>query len=221
MSQKTDWMPGTRGGQLNMAKDWNSVMTQNAAAWSIPAASLAEFDALIQTADGALLTAHTEAARTVVTTAQCKAAFEELTSKMRDIKRRYFLEPPLTDADLLNLGLKPRDSTHTISGPPTAQVTIETYLVGRRELGLKIVYITGGPHETANKGYRIYYRVAGQGEAPPERQEDLNVSFFTKRKKELLEFGTADSGKTAYFAVQVENEGKKGPWGPLVSALIP
>jgi hypothetical protein len=27
--------------------------------------------------------------------------------------------------------------------------------------------------------------------------------------------------KTAYFAVQIENNGKKGEWGPLVSALIP
>jgi hypothetical protein len=30
-----------------------------------------------------------------------------------------------------------------------------------------------------------------------------------------------DSGKTAYFAVQIENDGKKGVWGPMVSALIP
>jgi hypothetical protein len=37
----------------------------------------------------------------------------------------------------------------------------------------------------------------------------------------VIEFGFGDSGKTAYFAVQIENEEKKGPWGPLVSALIP
>jgi hypothetical protein len=30
-----------------------------------------------------------------------------------------------------------------------------------------------------------------------------------------------DSGKTVWFAIQIENEGKKGSWGPLVSALIP
>jgi hypothetical protein len=33
------------------------------------------------------------------------------------------------------------------------------------------------------------------------------------------EFEYGDSGKTVY--VQIENEEKKGPWGPLVSALIP
>jgi hypothetical protein len=25
----------------------------------------------------------------------------------------------------------------------------------------------------------------------------------------------------SHMAVQIENEGRKGPWGPLVSALIP
>jgi hypothetical protein len=41
------------------------------------------------------------------------------------------------------------------------------------------------------------------------------------RKKDVIEFDYNYSGKTAYFAVQVENGGKKGPWGPMVSALIP
>jgi hypothetical protein len=41
------------------------------------------------------------------------------------------------------------------------------------------------------------------------------------RKKDLIEFEFGDSGKTAYFAVQIENGGKQGNWGSLVSALIP
>jgi hypothetical protein len=36
-----------------------------------------------------------------------------------------------------------------------------------------------------------------------------------------MEFEYDDSGKTAYFAIQIENGGKKGTWGPLTSALIP
>jgi hypothetical protein len=168
-----------------------------------------------------LCLAQTETTRTLVTTAQCRAAFAALVEKMRDIKRRYFLEPPLVDADIISLGLKPRDTTHTISGTPTAQVTIETYLVGRHELGIKIVYITGNPHDAANKGYRVWYRVPPLSETPPANPEELHESFYTKRKKDVMEFPFDDSGKTAYFAVQVENEGKKGPWGPVVSALIP
>jgi hypothetical protein len=37
----------------------------------------------------------------------------------------------------------------------------------------------------------------------------------------VLQFNYGDSGKTAYMAVQIENGGKKGPWGPMISAVIP
>ena len=216
-----DWLPTAREEQLTMARDWKSVITANTAAWNIPAEALTALDTLLQTAETTLATARNETTRTPVATAQCRAAFEALTEKMRDLKRRYFLEPPLTDADIVSLGLKPRDTVHTLSGTPTAQATIETYLVGRHELGIKIVYVTGNPHDAANKGCRVWHTVTAPGEAPPENPQSLHQSFFTKRKKDLIEFEFGDSGKTAHFAVQIENEGKKGPWGPLVSALIP
>jgi hypothetical protein len=106
-------------------------------------------------------------------------------------------------------------------GIPAAQVTVETYLIGRHELGVKIIYVTGNPSDPANKGYRIWYSVVAPGETPPANPDDLRKSFFTKRKKDLIDFDFGDSGKTAWFAVQIENDGKKGPWGPLVNALIP
>ena len=221
MANRSDWLPAAREAQLAMARDWKAVMTAQAAAWSVPSFVLTELDAVFQAAENALETAQNETTRTPVASAQCRAAFEVLAEKMRDIKRRYFLEPPLTDADIISLGLKPHDTIHTLSGTPTAQVTIETYLVGRHELGIKIVYVTGNPHDAANKGYRIWFSVAASGESPPANPQDLRDSFYTKRKKDLMEFPFEDSGKTAYFAVQVENEGKKGPWGPMVSALIP
>jgi hypothetical protein len=204
-----------------MAKDWQSVAGTNAAAWGIPSAVLTEFGGLVQTADTALTTAQNETTRTPVATAQCKAAFEALTAKMRDMKRRYFLTPPLDDPAYIGLGLKPHDSTPTQSGTPTAQVTAETFLVGRHELGVKIIYVTGNPADSANKGYRIWYSVVAPGETAPANPDDLRKSFFTKRKKDVIEFEFGDSGKTCYMAVQIENEGRKGPWGPLVSALIP
>jgi hypothetical protein len=221
MATNKDWLSKTRQGQLSMAKDWQTVMAPNAAAWNIPVAVLTEFDALIAAAETALSAAQNESTRTSVSTAQCKAAFETLTEKARDIKRRYFLVPPLDDPALISLGLKPHDSTPTPSGTPTAQVIIETYLVGRHELGVKIIYVTGNPADAANKGYRIWYSVTAQGETPPANPDDLHKSFSTKRKKDVIAFDFGDSGKTAWFAVQIENEGKKGPWGPLVSAVIP
>jgi hypothetical protein len=139
-----------------------------------------------------------------VATAQCKEAFDALAAFMRDFKRRYFLSPPLTEADYVSLGLKPHDTTSTPSGSPAAQVTVETYLVGRHELGVKMIYITGSPSDPANKGFRIWYSVIGQGETPPADPDEFRKSFYTMRKKDLIEFEFGDSGKTAYFAVQTQ-----------------
>jgi hypothetical protein len=221
MSKTTDWLPGTREGQLEMARNWQGVAGDNASTWGIPPAALQNFDTLISAANNALATAKNETTRTPVATAQCKEAFDALTAFMRDFKRRYFLSPPLLDSDYIALGLKPNDTTPTASGTPTAQVTVETYLLGRHELGVRIIYVVGNPTDPANKGYRIWYSVVAPGETPPANPDDLRKSFYTKRKKDVIEFDFGDSGKTAYFAVQIENEGKKGPWGPLVSALIP
>jgi hypothetical protein len=95
-----------------MAKDWRGVAGTNAQAWGIPAAALQELDGFIQAADAALATAKNETTRTPVAMAQCRAAFEALTAKIRDFKKRYFLSPPLADADYIALGLKPRHRAH-------------------------------------------------------------------------------------------------------------
>lgn len=221
MSKTTDWVSPSRTGQLTMANKWRVVAGANAAAWGIPGVVLQDLDTLTKTAETALAAAQSEETRTPVATAQCREAFEALVSKMRDIKRRYFLSPPLKDADYIALGLKPHDATPTPSGIPSAQATVETFLIGRHELGIKIVYLTGNPGDPANKGYRIWYKLAAPGEMPPKDPKELGSEFFTRRKKDKIKFDFGDSGKMAYFAVQIENDQKKGPWGSLVSALIP
>jgi hypothetical protein len=221
MSASKDWLPNSREGQLAMCRDWLDVLATKAAVWGVPDATVTELTALEGAADTALTTAQNETTRTPVANAQCKTAFEALTAKMRDTKKRWFLSPPLQDPDFVSLGLKIPDTTPTQSGSPSDQVTVETYLVGRHELGVKIIYVTGSATNPANKGYRIWYTVVAAGETPPANPDDLRKSFFTKRKKDVIEFDFGASGSTAFFAVQIENEGRKGPWGPLVSALIP
>jgi hypothetical protein len=221
MANQTGWFPPSRTGQLAMAKNWGLTLPGKTETWGIPGTDVTRLGTLTSDADTALTAAKNEATRTPVATAQCKAAFEALAAHMRDIKKRYFFVPPLTEADLISLGLKPHDPTHTVSGIPTAQVTVETFLTGRHELGIRIVYVEGSPDDPANKGYRIWYRVVAHGEEAPEEPGELTESFFTKRRKDVIGFEYGDSGKTAYIAVQVENNGKKGPWGPMVSAVIP
>jgi hypothetical protein len=221
MSMTPDWYPGTRIGQLAMGKKWVAIMATHGTDWGIPGAVVTGLGAEVSSADSVLAAAMNESTRTPVVTAHCREIFGFLEGMMRDIKRRYFLIPPLTEADFVALGLKIPDSTSTPTGTPTAQVTVETFLAGRHELGFKIVYVTGSPDDAANKEYRVYYKVVGPGEKAPEHPKELGSSFSTKRKKELIRFDYGESGKTVYIAVQIENERKKGEWGPMVSALIP
>jgi hypothetical protein len=221
MSKTTDWFPTTRSAQLVLAKTWANRMGIKKADWNIPDAFVISFMGTVNAAEAALNTASNEVSRTTVTNALCREAFKALEDLMRDTKRRYFLQPPLLDSDLISLSLKPKDNHPTPVGNPTAQVTLETFLLGRHELGIRIIYITGSPDDPANKGYRIWYAVVGPGETPPAGPEDLHKSFYTKRRKDKIEFDFDASGKTCYMAVQVENDGKKGPWGPMISALIP
>jgi hypothetical protein len=221
MNQKTDWMPGTRTAQLAMSRVWVSLLGQKATAWNIPVSEVLDLGNAYAAAQTALDAAMNEATRTPVVTTQCKDAFDALTAAMRDIKKRHFFEPPLTNGDIVSLGLKPHDTTPTPSGIPTAQASVETFLTGRHELGVRVIYVAGNPQDPANKGCRIWYSVIAPGETPPANPEDLRKSIYTRRSKDVLEFDFEDSAKTVYIAVQIENDGKKGPWGPFVSAVIP
>jgi hypothetical protein len=194
---------------LAMVKAWIITITAYLLKRGIPESVMQNLSSLAAAAKSALEAAKNESTHTSVATARCKEAFDALTAEMRDIKRRYFLSPPLTDSGFVALGLKPHDSAQASSGVPTTQIKVETYLVGRHELGVNIVYVTGSPNDPANKGYRICYSVVGYGETPPTGTEDLRKSFYTMRKTALPQFNYGESGQTAYFAVQIENSGRK------------
>jgi hypothetical protein len=94
-------------------------------------------------------------------------------------------------------------------------------LAGRHQLGIHIEFTSGDPKDKANKGFRVYTEVRKPGESAPADPKECTRSFFTKRMTDLVEFEPGDSGSTAYFVVQVENDDKKGSWGEITSAVIP
>jgi hypothetical protein len=222
MAHNQDWYPSSRTDQLNMVRNWINIMSpaEVRTAWGIPAAEFQELGTLFAAAQALLQKAQSNE-RTPVITEQCREAFEALGVKARFFKGHYFLVPPLTNSDLINLGLMPHDTHPTPTGTPTAEAAVETYLVGRHQLGLRIVFVSGDPEDRANEGFRIWYQVVPPGGAPVTDPAGLTKSFFTRRKKDLITFDYGDSGQTVYMAVQIENGGKKGPWGPIVSAIIP
>jgi hypothetical protein len=221
MSKQSNWLSGSREAILEKADVWIPVCTDKRTAWGIASVALTELTAHRDAARAARAVIKDDNTRTPVAVAKCNEAFDALKDFMKDFKRRYFIKPPLTDADFISLGLKPRDTHPTPSGKPTAHVMVEVYLAGQNQLGVRIVYVSGNPDDPANKSYRIAYLVVGPGETPPTDPEELRNSFSTHRKKELIEFPFGDSGKRVYFCVRIENGRKVGGWGPIVSAVIP
>jgi hypothetical protein len=91
----------------------------------------------------------------------------------------------------------------------------------RHEPGSRIVYGTGVPGDPDSKGCRIRYSVASHGEISASNSGDPRCPFFAKRKKDDSERRYGGNGKTAYFAVRIENGGKKSAERAPVPVLTP
>ena len=221
MTKNTDWWPRIRAGQLEMAKQWVEVLAEYGASWNIPKNTVANFKNLVEIAENALRDALNENTNSTVAKTKCGEAFEKMTAAARDIKRWFFHSPPLKDHELVMLGLKPHDRKATPTGTPTAQAIPETFLKGIAQLGVNVVYRTGNPDDPANKVFRVYYVVRAADEKMPQSPGEFTQSFPAKRRESIIQFDYSDSGKICYLIVQIENEKKKGPWGPISSALIP
>jgi hypothetical protein len=238
MSLKKDWLPYSRHDRLALAKNWQPILTSKATAWNIPTAEISALATLITAAEAALLATREAATRTVVTTAQCRMAFAALIAKMRFLKSRYFLTPPLIDADYAALQLKPKDTTRTPIPPPVAMAEADITRPAVHTLELHFRPRADAPPDPhhADYGVRIYYGVRPPGGAniemalgpqrelvnPPINGDELPHSRFTRRRRERFDFNQTDSGKMAYFCLRYENaKGQPGPWGPLFSAVIP
>jgi hypothetical protein len=216
--------------------------------WGVPAPEVAALDALTRAA-GTILTTAQSSERTKVVTADCKAAFKALVKKMRLIKKRFFLVPPLTHADLAALGLKPRDATYTPAKTPVNQAGLEITIRGLHLLGVRV--FTAVVMDAAETGYgvRIYFglvelsalALAGTAaekqpsatrlsdevhllSSPPLSPADLPDSFFTRRTRDLWKnLPPEASGKMCYLAARYEtSKGRDpGPWGTMISAIVP
>jgi len=231
-----DWLPGSRSGQLAMAKNWKMVLEETATTWGVPQTDVNQFSSLITMAENILAKA-TAIDRNVIVTAQLNAIFDTLCNRMRDMKRRYFLSPPLDDAGLVALGLRPHDTTATPIPAPMGQATVDVSYPGVSRLRLQMHDVDKAPRDPrADYGFRIYFGILPPGGASVEDAtggarylmkpvmlgKDLPHSQFTRRRRIIMDFPQEDSGKTAYFCIRYENaKGEQGPWGPMVSAVIP
>jgi len=233
-----DWMPGKRSEMLAMAGRFISQIGLHPE-WGAPQSELAELTALRDAAQAALGVAES-AAKTQGAVQTCKSAFIALKGKLRWVKRRWLISPPLRPEDLANLGLPQRSAGRSDIHRPIDQAGVEVVKWAPHSFGLRLyTQADMGGGKAANQGVRVYYAPAepgGAGEpaarrsaggvfllsAPPESPEDLPNSFFTRKRQEDLLLPPEFSGKPCYFAARYENsKGAAGPWGSMVMAIIP
>ena len=107
-----DWMPHTRPAQLAMARRWLDILPAKEQAWNIPAGMTERLGELMSDAIATQDRAESPEG-TKGDAARMRTAFHELIAHMRDIRRRVFFIPPLTEGDFADLGLEPPDMIRT------------------------------------------------------------------------------------------------------------
>ncbi len=236
MPKNADWLPTGRNEQIAMAKNWSAVLAEKADDWDIPQLEVQTFNGKIAGAEEALAVSQS-AERVGSTTAIVKTRFKEMAVCMRVLKQRRFYKPKLADNDFATLGLKPRKTFLSLIPVPTDIARGRIELSIRYELIVVSEIIVGAHSDTrANHGVRIFYGVEADDPAAqsaltgkhyylgaaPHSPEQLTENEFAGTKRHAITFPTEDAGKTAWFALRVENaKGKRGPWGEMFSAVIP
>jgi hypothetical protein len=216
--------------QIAMAKNWCAALRRNSTSWKVPNEVETELESLYEVAQDELTEA-LSANRTAVNTARCKEAFDLLVGKMRDVKKRYFLTPPLINSDYTSLGLNAPDLIPTPIPPPTSQVEADITFPGIHLIELKKIRAVAGsePDGRSDYGTRIFWGLTGPATLTdkfrvteiPKSGNDMPHSQFTRRRKERFDFD-GESGNTVYLCLRYENpKGEAGPFGPIQKAVIP
>jgi hypothetical protein len=150
----------------------------------------------------------------------------------RPFINQYLKFPPVQDEDRTAMGIPNRDTTPTDVPVPTAQPEADLTFPGIHLVELRKIRAVQGttpPDPRSDYGTRIYYGLSGPARdkhkfrlaGEPKTGSDLPYSVFTRRKRERFDFD-GESGNTVYFCLRYENsKGEAGPFGPMLSAVIP
>jgi hypothetical protein len=200
-NKRNDWLSSKKEDQLAMVLHWLEYGGENCEAWNIPQAAFTKLNAAYLAAKNA--NSVPAGMRNAMTNATLKTAFAELTAQMRDMKKRYFYEPPLTATDFAALGLRMKDSLPTTVAKPLGQAEADVEYLGAGVLQLRIRHVEGTPADAkADYGYKIHYGVYADSDTLPANGRDFSRNKFSRRKKVVFEFAPADAKKTAYFCIK-------------------
>ena len=140
---------------------------------------------------------------------------------MRTTIKKIFANENLTDADIVAMGLNPKDKTRTRASRPS------TIPIGRVDFSLhlqhKIHFVDSATPLKKKKpdGYRgvqVYMKIGGP--APVDTSQCFYAGFDTNSPY-LYTFNNSDLGKTVYYILIWENtRGETGNPSEIFSAVV-
>jgi len=229
MSYNKDYMPRNVLAFIAFFKGIINYVDANKTAWShIPALVITKLKALLDDLEIASDTA--AAQRTPAHTLARNNAQAAATKALRLFVNQYLRFDPVTDVDLVEMGIPVRDRIPTTVPPPRIPVEGVLSFPAAGLVEMREIRGVGTPlDKRADHGVRIYFGIVGTPSESdkfrisdrPKTGDDLPHSVFTRKKTHRFDFAK-DSGKEVFFCMRFENQkGDAGPWGTIISAFIP
>jgi hypothetical protein len=150
---------------------------------------------------------------------RARAAFEKA---LRDFVKAFLeYSPFVSDTDRNEMKLPVHDATPTPVPRPTTfpEYDIDTSIPG--QLSVRF-WDEAGKKRGKPKGVHGAEVRSEMREQAPAKAEDLINSDIATRSPFTTRYTGDNQGKRVYFCLRWENgKGEKGPWGAIVSAVVP
>jgi hypothetical protein len=207
-----DYIPSSDAELAAWAGNFTSKLTDHAGELEIPPAEVTAQQQLYSAFMGLYTQASGPDRTTVIT-----AAKNALVANIRGLANFRLKNPKIPVALLRDMGFPEKDNSRTPKPTPRTYPRYWIEQVGARTLKVSYSVENGGrgskPPESA--GTRVFYGV-------PAKPEDLPASKWVTRCPHTFHFREEDRSKCAYFAARWENsKGDEGPWGEIISEIIP
>ena len=148
-----------------------------------------------------------------------RAAFIAL---IRSVVGQIQKNPAVTDAQRAAMKITVPGATHTPAGPPTS------FPVGKIDTSARLRHTVEFRDEATPASRAKPAGVAACevwlfiGATAPAGPEAMHLQAVDRSTPYIMEFDSADAGKTAWWALRwVNTANEYGPWSPTISATIP
>ncbi|MDR0686185.1 MAG: hypothetical protein LBF79_01810 [Dysgonamonadaceae bacterium] len=225
-NKQGDYIPKKDKDLVVFGKNFKTVVADNSTKWSITEGenkllsdAVTDFESSVNKAYGP--------DRTKSITVHKNEARKELEKQIRGLVNFRLKNPVVTNQDRVELGLPLRDNTRSKIDIPTDKPTVNIKVLSEGQLSVR--FHENKPENRGDNASRaipygmdgavIIYEVLPE---PPTEYKQLTRHHLATRSPYLMNFSLQERGKTAYFAVCWQNEkGQRGPFSPIISAIIP